>query len=466
QVISFLNLQRGGGKTTTVVNVATALTLRGSNVLAVDLDPEAMLMQRVRTSSGTRRERFASGSSVHTTSEGWDILPSEISTALLHTRALYRIVRQTAFFDEIRAVFDPYDFVLLDCSTLEMVVLIEALALSHDVIIPIDSESLQFFDGVERLTKLLGARATINPHIKVAGVFLARYAPRVRRAREMLTALFDALGYIYCFSAYLKDMDDIRQAEKRRVSVLKDSPTSRATYMYKMFVEQLTDNVIRRLSASSSEANEPPAPLAIESPVITIVQEPLAMPAPAPTAAAATLALASPVTPALAEPFALDTPVETPLEKSLVALYSSSNWLELARESNDMHQTMRYAMLALAQAPTDGEVVELFETRLTERIWSATPSDVDGMIALGRFLTAHGFPHYAAQMFRRATDLNPNAMTAWAGIAETTPNDAEKEHALQMCVQLEEGIAAAREPEFPHWLNALTALSNLDAVGT
>lgn len=404
QVISLLNLQHGGGKTTAVVNLATALHRRGSNVLAVDLDPEAQLSGRVRTSTGTRREP-SEDARVVLTAEGWCVMPSQVSTMLLHDRILYRVIRNTVFYDELRALFDGYDYVLIDCSTDELAVIVEALALTDQIILPFDSKSLEFYDAVEKLSKLFAARVTINPNLKLGGVFLAEYDPQLRQARKTLTALADVLGKVTCFSAYLPELEEIRLAQQRRVSVIEDAPTSRAAIMFTLLAEQMLESILPRLTATVA-------------------------------------------TPETVFPMVLELAAAT-VERSLVPLNPSANWIELAAHTNDKGQAMRYAALALSQEPANCTVIELFETRLMDRIWSVGSHEVDSLIAMGRFLTEHGFDHYAAQLFRRATDLNPNAVGAWAGIVRTSHSDIEREHALQMCLQLDEGLAAAEAPEPP-----------------
>src|SRR5438105_8060967 len=89
RVISFLNFQHGGGKTTTVLNLATALKQRGHSVLAIDLAPEETLSQRVRFSDSMRPAQGAS--KIVATREGWNLMPAAMSVALLHARMMYRL---------------------------------------------------------------------------------------------------------------------------------------------------------------------------------------------------------------------------------------------------------------------------------------------------------------------------------------------------------------------------------------
>lgn len=413
RVITVLNAQQGGGKTITVLNLAAALQQQGLAALAVDLDAQGALAQRVRLADSARAGT-APRTGIVATAEGWHLMPSAMSIALAHSRALYRVVRRTAFYDELRALFDAYDYVLLDASTREEMLLGEALALAQEVIVPLDSESLQFYDAVERLRQLLRARSALNPPLRFGGVFLARYAPRFRRAREMLTALFDALGPVYCFSAYLKEADAVRQAEKRRMSVLADAPRSAAAQVFARLATQIRDAT--------------PAPLLAAARAVAEAQ-----PANLPTAAAPGDAGAwdGNVAPNALEP-------------------NARSWLERARAARSPDQAVRYAVLALDREPGSAEAVRVFESLLLERLETAQWADAERLLELGRFLTEHRFDHYAWQLFRRATELNPTFTSGWAALVQqqptlamTTHADAEHARALDVCLSLDQGLTAA-----------------------
>lgn len=412
RVLSFLNLQKGGGKTTTVLNLAAALANHGYNTLAVDLDPDAALEHRLRSAHlVTPDPNGATG--IVRTREGWHLLPAPNAIAALHARVLYRVVRHARFEDELRVLFDGYDCVLVDGSTHESLVLAEALALTDTVVIPLDSESLQFLDAVERLANLQRTAAPENPALQFGGVWLARYSPRLRRAREMLTELSRALGSIHCFSSYLADCPEIREAEKRGGSVLTHAPRSHASNVFHALARELVEYDPVGVTDGRSAADG-------------IVHLP-------PTVAPGTAALAPGVVPAG--------------EFMLPALDLAHTWLSMARAAGDASQALRYATLALEQEPGSVDALECFENCLTEQLTAARSDRVSALVGLGEFLADHSFEHYAAQLFRRAADLNPICTPAWAGAARTASSAAEREYALEMCLQLNEQLDAAYQAQ-------------------
>lgn len=416
QVISFINLVTGGGKTTTGINLASALKRRGHMVLVVDLAPEETISQRVRfanprrTLLGTKvSPRADAPAKIVVTMEGWHLMPAAASGPLLHARTLYHLSHNHGFHDELNALFEPYDYVLVDGTHRELALLMQVLAVTDEVVVPLDSESLQFHDTVERLAGLFAGRGDINPNLKFGGVFLSHYAPRFRRAREMLTALFDALGPVNCFSAYLADSDAIRQAEQRRVSVLTGAPTSQAAHAFYQLAEQLTNAAVPRIQT----------PTLLVTPGRAFVNE-------------AAAAEAERYEPAAA--FVTD---------------DLPTWKERSENAVDLNQALRYAVFALMEDPHSAAVLELFEDRLTRLATDAAYMDVKGLIELGEFLAYHSLDHYAAQLLRRATELNPAHLRAWADLARLSELETERAYALAQCLGLDQGMAAAEAPELP-----------------
>lgn len=427
QVISFLNLAQGGGKTTSVLNLATALKRRGHNVLAVDLNADEELLHRVRLPNPGRAARPDRAAKILLTVEGWHLMPGGASVPLLRARIKQRIVQTPGYYDELASMFDAYDYVLVDCSTNEQVVLIEALALTQQVIVPLDSEAVTFHDSLDRIAELFSGGTVMNPDLKFGGVFLAHYSPRFRRAREMLTSVFDVLGPVNCFSAYLTESPEIRQAEQRRASVIADAPTSQAAHAFYQLAEQLTN----------TEQSRSQMPVLLMTPgratldVGMLADEPFG-------AAVIDAAAVAPVTREYNE-------------------NTAPNWRERAESSADLNQAVRYAVLGLMEQPDSADALEVFETCLIERIETVRYADLDRLVELGDFVADNGLDHYAAQLFRRATELNPAHAGAWAGLARVTHVERERAFALEQCLGLDQGLAAAEAPEPARRKNAYAA---------
>jgi hypothetical protein len=250
---------------------------------------------------------------------------------------------------------------------------------------------------------------------------LARYAPRFRRARDMLTTLFDALGPVKCFSAYMPDSEEIRQAERRRASVVRDAPDSRAAKTFVRLAEEL---------AESAVPHSMPAPTLFFTPGRNLVGDPAPRGIPLIELAPDSYGNAGEV------------------ERRSVSA-ESAGWLRRARETEDPQQALRYAVLALAPEPTNKKALELFELCLAVCIEDAKYADTDRLAGLGHFLADNGFYKYAAQLFRRVTDLDPTYVGGWAGLALTTNDEKERAHAHQMCLRVSGAVYRSKVTERP-----------------
>jgi hypothetical protein len=224
----------------------------------------------------------------------------------------------------------------------------------------------------------------------------------------MLTRLFDVFGPVNCFSAYLADSDTVRQAEARKVSVIADAPTSQAAHAFYQLAEQLTKDAPRNsmpvLLMMPGRVGLDPNPMP-EVPLWGANKEvPEFVAAPMPT------------------------------------------WRERAISATEPNQAVRYAVLWLLDQPSSPDALEVFESRLTERIDTAKYADLERLVELGEFVAEHSLDHYAAQIFRRATELNPAHVRAWADLARVTQVEPERVHALEQCLGLDQGLAAAEAP--------------------
>jgi hypothetical protein len=333
------------------------------------------------------------------------------SIPLLHAGTLARFT-PGAPAPELPSLFEAYDLVLVDCSTHERSLITEILALTDEVVVPLDSESLTFHDGVERIAALFAGRLPMNPDLQFGGVFLARYAPRFRRAREMLTALLHALGPVNCFSAYLPESDAVRQAEARRMSVVTDAPTSQAAHSFYRLAEELTGACVPRVQT--------PTLMVMPGRALVEEEERTTLPAFEPD---------------------LRFPVEPP-----------TSWREralVAAADDGFAQAVRYAALALLEQPEDGDALELFETCVFRCAAAARYADANALVELSRFLADHEMDRYAAQLLRRATDVDPAHLGAWTDLARLSHLQEERAFALEQCLGLDRGMAAAEAPPSP-----------------
>lgn len=204
RIITIANQKGGVGKTTTAINLATALAAIGERVLLIDLDPQG----NASTGLGIdRRDRKLSSydllvgaNSVHDVSvptavPNLDIIPStmdllgfEMEVANATNRAFFlRTALQTA---EARS----YSYILVDCPPSFNLLTMNAMAAAHSVLVPLQCE----FFALEGLSQLLDTvnqiRTTINPTLDIQGIVLTMFDARNNLAQQVVSDVRMHLG--------------------------------------------------------------------------------------------------------------------------------------------------------------------------------------------------------------------------------------------------------------------------------
>ena len=188
KAIAIFNQKGGVGKTTTNINLAACLAIKGKKVLVLDIDPQG------NTTSGLgiakKGLEYTSydlliedtidplSTIYHTTVKNMDIIPASVDLAGAEIELVQIDGREKRLKKALESVRLNYDYIFVDCPPSLSLLTINALTAVDSVLIPIQCE-FYALEGVSQLVSTIElVRKSFNPNITIEGVILSMFDGR------------------------------------------------------------------------------------------------------------------------------------------------------------------------------------------------------------------------------------------------------------------------------------------------
>lgn len=186
RLLAVANQKGGVGKTTTAINLATALCATGQKVLLMDLDPQG----NASTGLGVRRSLIRASSydvlfeemdvteaAVETKMPGLSVVPSSIHLSGAEVELVTAQKREVRLRSALRRPL-PYDYVIVDCPPSLNLLTLNALVAVQSIIVPLQCE-FYALEGLSHLVKTVErVRQRFNPVLEIHGVVLTMFDKR------------------------------------------------------------------------------------------------------------------------------------------------------------------------------------------------------------------------------------------------------------------------------------------------
>lgn len=206
RVIAVANQKGGVGKTTTTINLGTALAAVGKRVLVMDCDAQGNLSTGLGVEPMARRktsydvlvgEGEMSEAIITTKVPNLDLIPGDENLAGVETM-LHNDPRKNFKLREAFAKFQRsgagYDTVLIDCPPSLSNVTVNAMVAANAVLVPLQCEFLAM-EGLSQILRTIElVRAGLNPDLEVQGVVLTMYDKRNNLSDQVATEVRTYLG--------------------------------------------------------------------------------------------------------------------------------------------------------------------------------------------------------------------------------------------------------------------------------
>lgn len=198
KIISFANQKGGVGKTTSAINIAAAIGLKGKKTLLLDCDPQG----NASSGLGIRRNRIgattydiligrarAEDAIIKTEYKNLSVLPSSMPLAAAELELADLEDRAFRLKNALESIKNDYDYIFIDCPPSLGMLTINALTASEGVIVPMQCE----YFSLEGLTQILSTvkqvKRLYNPDLSLTGILITMHNGRLNLSVQVLDEL-------------------------------------------------------------------------------------------------------------------------------------------------------------------------------------------------------------------------------------------------------------------------------------
>jgi len=248
KIISIINQKGGVGKTTTVINLAAGLSMKGKKILVIDLDPQGNATTGLGLSNTASSDKtiysVLNGNKkisevIQATSlENLNLITSNVDLSGLEVETAGDSRRAFKLKDELASILNDsgasYDYILIDCPPSLSLLTIMALVASEELVVPLQTE----FFALEGLTQLMKTieriKSNLNTSLEIRGILLTMFDKRNKLSGQVE---IEARNYFKekVYSAVVPRNVRLSEAPSHGVPVLlydKSCPGSKAYFSF------------------------------------------------------------------------------------------------------------------------------------------------------------------------------------------------------------------------------------------
>ena len=249
--IAIFNQKGGVGKTTTNINLAACLAIKGKKVLVLDIDPQG------NTTSGlgidkrnleystydllTEDDIDTKKAILNTSTKGLDIIPASVSLAGADVELVSVKGREKKLKKALAKVKKNYDYIFIDCPPSLGLLTINSLTAVDSVLIPIQCE-FYALEGVAQLMSTIDiVKKNLNSKLKIEGVILSMFDGRTNLSIQVVEEVkkyFKEKVYTTVIPRNVR----LAEAPSYGLPIAEYDPKSSGAEAYREFAEEFLNN--------------------------------------------------------------------------------------------------------------------------------------------------------------------------------------------------------------------------------